>query len=75
MSKKLPRVSAKEIMAVLQRDGFLCVRQSGSHKIYKNRAGRRVTVPFHGRKILHPKVLKSICDDMGVTIEALREKL
>lgn len=75
MSEKPPRISAKEIMAVLQRDGFLCVRQSGSHKIYKNRAGRRVTVPSHGRKILHPKILKSICDDMGIAIEELREKL
>lgn len=75
MAGKTPRVSAKDIMAVLQRDGFLCVRQSGSHKIYKNRVGRRVTVPFHGRKILHPKMLKSICDDMGITMGELHEKL
>lgn len=71
----MPRVSAKEVIAVLQRDGFLCTRQSGSHRIYKNRTGRRVTVPFHGRKILHPKVLKSICDDMGINIKELQEKL
>lgn len=71
----MPRVSAKEIIAVLQRDGFLCVRQSGSHRIYKNRAGRRVTVPFRGRKILHPKVLQSICDDMGISADELAEKL
>jgi len=75
MAGKTPRISAKEIIAVLQRDGFLCVRQSGSHKIFKNQMGRRVTVPFHGRKILHPKMLKSICDDMGIAIEELREKL
>lgn len=75
MPEKPPRVSAKEIIAVLQRDGFICVRQSGSHKIYKNSVGRRVTIPFHGRKILHPKVLKSICDDMGIGVKDLRERL
>lgn len=75
MPGRIPRVSAREIVAVLNRDGFLCVRQSGSHKIYKNHAGRRVTVPFHGRKILHPKVLKSVCDDMGITIKELERRL
>ena len=27
--------------------------------IYKNASGRRVTVPFHAQKILHPKLLRS----------------
>lgn len=75
MAGKAPRLSAKEIIAVLERDGFMYARQSGSHRIYKNRIGRRVTVPFHGRKILHPKVLRSICDDMGITLDELTEKL
>lgn len=32
--------------------------------IYHNPQGLRVTVPFHGPKILHPKVLKNIIDDI-----------
>ena len=75
MSEKSPRVSAKQIIAVLQRVGFICIRQSGSHKIYKNDFGRRVTVPFHGEKILHPKILKSICEDADISLEKLRELL
>lgn len=51
---KLPRLTAREIIAVLERAGFSLSRQSGSHKIYKNSAGRRATVPFHASKILHP---------------------
>jgi predicted RNA binding protein YcfA (HicA-like mRNA interferase family) len=43
--------------------------------IYKNPQGKRVTVPFHAAKILHPKVLKSILRDAGITAEALANLL
>jgi predicted RNA binding protein YcfA (HicA-like mRNA interferase family) len=36
---KLPRLTAREIAAVLERIGFALTRQSGSHQIYKNAAG------------------------------------
>lgn len=68
---KLPRLTAREIGAALEKAGFSLARQSGSHKIYKNPAGKRVTVPFHGPKILHPKVLKSILRDAGLNVEEL----
>ena len=68
---KLPRVTAREIIAVLEKSGFLLVRQSGSHKIYKNVAGNRVTVPFHAQKVLHPKLLRSILRDAGIEPEVL----
>ncbi len=71
---KLPRLTAREIMAVLEKAGFSLARQSGSHMIYKNAAGKRVTVPFHASKILHPKVLKSILRDAGLSSAEL-EKL
>ena len=71
----LPRVTAKEIMAVLEKLGFVLMRQSGSHKIYKNTRGRRATIPFHGGKILHPKVLKSIMRDVEIDTQRLNELL
>ena len=69
MSQRLSRVTAVEVVKVLERVGFSLARQSGSHKIYKNREGRRVTVPYHAGKILHPKVLKSILRDADLTME------
>jgi predicted RNA binding protein YcfA (HicA-like mRNA interferase family) len=48
---KLPRLTAREITAALEKAGFSLTRQSGSHKIYKNAAGKRATVPFHASKI------------------------
>jgi predicted RNA binding protein YcfA (HicA-like mRNA interferase family) len=68
---KLPRLTAREICTILERTGFAVARQSGSHIIYKNAAGRRVTVPFHASKILHPKVLKSILRDADLKPEDL----
>lgn len=75
MPKELPRITAKEIIAVLERSGFVLSRQSGSHKIYKHLNGKRVTVPFHSNKILHPKVLKSILRDADISIEQLKKLL
>jgi len=69
VSARRPRVTAAQAIRVLEKLGFAVARQSGSHKVYKNAAGQRVTVPFHARKILHPKVLKSILIDAGLTEE------
>ena len=73
MREKLPRVPASKVIKVLERVGFVLARQSGSHKIYKNREGKRVTVPYHSGKILHPKVLRSILRDADLTVERFKE--
>ena len=75
MGEKLPRVTAAEIIKLLEKSGFVLVRQSGSHKIYKNAEGRRTTVPFHAGKTLHPKLLKSILKESDITVEELRDLL
>lgn len=75
MSSRLPRVSATEAIKVLEKIGFALSRQSGSHKIYKNAEGRRVTVPYHGTTILKLKTLKSILNDASLTVEEFIEPL
>jgi len=75
MSEKLPRVTADEVIKALERVGFSLVRQSGSNKIYKNAEGKRVTVPYHAGRILHPKVLKSILRDGEITVERFKDLL
>ena len=74
MSPRLPRVTARQVIRVLEGLGFRQVRQSGSHRIFRN-DGTRVTVPSHGKKILHPKVVKSILTDVGLTVEEFRKLL
>jgi predicted RNA binding protein YcfA (HicA-like mRNA interferase family) len=72
---KLPRLTARQIAAVLERVGFSLSRQSGSHMIYRNAAGKRATVPFHASQVLHPKVLKSILRDADLSVEELERLL
>jgi predicted RNA binding protein YcfA (HicA-like mRNA interferase family) len=54
-----------------KKKGFTCIRQGGSHKIFKNDSGTRVTVPDHAGKILHPKIVKQICKDAGINPDEL----
>jgi predicted RNA binding protein YcfA (HicA-like mRNA interferase family) len=75
MTEKLPRVTADETIKALDKAGFFFARQSGSHKIYKNKKGKRTTVPYHSDKILHPKTLKSILRDADLTIDKFVELL
>lgn len=73
MSDRLPRVTAADAIRVLEHAGFFFRRQSGSHKIYKNKEGKRATVPYHSGKILHPKILMTILRDADLTIERFLE--
>ena len=72
MNERLPRITSAEIIKVLKKTGFFLSRQSGSHKIYKNKEGKRTTVPYHSGKVLHPKILKSILKDADLTIDELK---
>jgi len=72
---RLPRLTAAEVIKALKRAGFSLARQSGSHKLYKDKEGKRVTVPYHSGKILHPKVLKSILRDAELTVKELKDLL
>jgi predicted RNA binding protein YcfA (HicA-like mRNA interferase family) len=75
MTDKAPRVTAAQMVTALERAGFTLSRQSGSHKIYKNAAGKRVTVPCHSSWILHPKVFKSILNDADLDLYQFKKFL
>lgn len=73
--ERLPRITAAEVIKALKRAGFFIARQSGSHKIFKNKAGKRVTVPYHSGKIIHLKVLHYILMDAGLSLEKFNKLL
>ena len=43
-------LSGRKLLAILDRHGFVVVRQRGSHVILKHSDGRIVIVPLHGKK-------------------------
>jgi len=75
VSQRLPRVTADEVIRVIEKMGFTLARQSGSHKIYKSSTGKRVTVPYHKGKVLHLKVLASILKDANLSREEFKNLL
>jgi predicted RNA binding protein YcfA (HicA-like mRNA interferase family) len=56
---KYPRITAIEAEKILFEKGFQLLRTKGSHRIYiKNE--KRIVIPFHSGKILHPKIVKQV---------------
>lgn len=56
---KLLRLTPQEAEVMLLKAGFEIVRSKGSHRIYM-KGSKRVVVPFHTGKILHPKIVKQV---------------
>ncbi len=49
---------------MLLRAGFEMIRSKGSHRIYL-RGDTRMVIPFHGKRILHPKIVRQVMDAIG----------
>lgn len=76
MSSRLPSVTARELVRVAKRIGFVLRRQTGSHAIYFRESDRaRVVIPMHQGKDIKIKTLLGIIDDMGLTPDSFRELL
>ena len=73
MSGRLPRITAGQAQRILEHRGFQVVRQHGSHRILRDPLGRRVILPYHADKILHPKILEAIIEDAGLPRDAFEE--
>lgn len=57
---KLPVISGKELVKLLQRMGFEVVRINGSHHRMRHPDGRVTTVPVHGNADLPKGLLRKI---------------
>ena len=71
MSARLPSLSAGEVVSLLRRQGFVRVRQSGSHAVFRHPDGRRTTVPIHGKRDIGRGLLHQIMKDAGLTADDL----
>lgn len=71
---KPPVLKPREVAAILQKLGFVEVRQRGSHKQYRHADGRCTTLPFHARRDISPVLLRQISKDIGLTIDEFLEE-
>lgn len=75
MSPRLPPVTAKELVAVLKKVGFIEHTRDGSHLTLKQPdAKRRVTVPMHSGD-LGRGLFKKIVKQAGLTEAEFRDLL
>lgn len=73
MSPRNLRFTAKQIIKIIESAGFSLSRQSGSHMIFYNSKGVRITIPKHGSKILHPKIIRNIFRDAEIIEDNFRK--
>jgi len=64
---KPPVLKPREVIAILEKLGFVEVRQRGSHRQYRHADGRGTTVPFHAGRDISPILLRQIAKDIGLT--------
>ena len=72
---RLPVVSGRELVRVLEKTGYIMDRQKGSHMVLRQPEApfRRVTVPDH--KEIAKGTLRSILRHAGLTVDELVELL
>lgn len=71
---KLSPISARKLIAILEKLGFEKVHQNGSHVRLRHPDGRRTTVPLHAGEKIGVGLLRKILRDVNITRNEL-EKL
>lgn len=75
MTPKLPAATAKDLVRVAERLGFVFRRQRGSHAIYVRQSDQaRVVIPIHKGE-LKRKTLRGIIQDLRVNVEEFTKLL
>lgn len=68
---KLPRVSGKDILKALRKEGFEIKRIRGSHHFLEHADGRATVVPVHSNEIIGPGLLSKILKSSEVSRDDL----
>ena len=65
----VPVLKPAEVCRLLERLGFVALRQRGSHVQYRHADGRGTTVPLHRGRDIAPPLLRQIVKDIRLTVE------
>lgn len=72
---KLPVLKARILLKTLKKLGFYEHHQVGSHMQLKHPDGRRTTIPYHPSQEIRRGTLKSIIDDLDMTVDEFTKAL
>ena len=62
---------ARRVLRAVERAGFSLVRQSGSHRVFRDARGRQLTFAYHDSVKLGTTALRRVAKDAGLTLEEL----
>lgn len=68
-------MSCNKLVKFLQKEGFVEIRQSGSHKMFKHPDGRRTVVPIHNNEEIGRGLLREILNQIEISKDEFIEKL
>jgi len=71
---KLPILSSKELCLFLEKQGFIAVRQKGSHRFYRHLDGRSTVVPMHSGKNIKKGLLSGILHQIKMSRDEFFDK-
>lgn len=71
---QVPVLKPRQVASLLERLGFVEIRQRGSHRQYRHPDGRGTTLPFHAGRDISPTLLRRIAQDLGLTVEELLQR-
>lgn len=73
---KLPQISARKLIKILNKLGFKFIRQEGSHMFFEHFDGRVIVVPNHpGKNIGRGLLRKIIKHDLKISREEFKRLL
>lgn len=73
---KLPPVSSKKLIKVLEALAFTQHKETGSsHLVFSHEDGRRTVIPRHGNRDIPRGTLRAILRDIEVFPEEFRKRL
>ena len=69
MSQKLNPIKPEQLVRIVEKLGFIKIRQKGSHAVYRHPDGRWITIPIHKGGEISVGLLRRIIKDLELTIE------
>lgn len=69
MSKRNPRLTGKDLLGFLQKNGFVIVRIKGSHHFLRHADGRTTVIPVHSGEYIGPGLLNKISKDTDIPVK------
>jgi predicted RNA binding protein YcfA (HicA-like mRNA interferase family) len=70
---KLKIITSIEMCRLLEGNGFIAIRQKGSHRFYQHSDGRTTVVPLHASD-LDRTLIRKILKDIEMTIDDYNNK-